>query len=496
VIRLRHKLTLVFLATTLVPLAAILWVSSALMERSLGFVGTDDTAVLSQSLEKVAREYYRQARERLKEDALAGRLEPRRFPASDIQHAPLALQQFWESADAERFMLDEPGGERLNYLVRHPGEVWQYSASLGAVRMGEVTRDLQAARSRAGDLRQRDLPRGFTRALILLGAIVWLASLAVVIFLSNRISRPVQQLTAGLRELAAGRFDTRLESRRQDEVGLAIDAFNHTAAELRESHDRLVYLTQVASWQMLARKMAHELKNSLTPIRLTVEEIVARQPTSDRAFLEQAAQVVVDEVESIGRRVRAFSEFAAEPPVRPEALNLNALLEERVQFLQVAHPEVAYRVSPAADLPCAWADPDQVKGILTNVLENAAEAAGAGGAVLGTTGVHDGKVVVEVHDSGPGLSREARLSLFEPSISFKKRGMGLGLAISRKNALLAGGDLQVIEGRLGGAAFRLLIPLSNPEPSSSAALRSATIRGHAGGKKRAGRDFEEDRDRR
>jgi two-component system, NtrC family, nitrogen regulation sensor histidine kinase NtrY len=230
---------------------------------------------------------------------------------------------------------------------------------------------------------------------------------------------------------------------------------------------------------MLARKMAHELKNSLTPIRLTVEEIVARQPTADRAFLEQAAQVVVDEVESVERRVRAFSEFAAEPPVRPETLNVNALLEERVQFLQVAHPEVVYRVSPASDLPGAWADPDQVKGILTNVLENAAEAAGAGGTVLGATGVHDGKVVVDVHDSGPGLSREARLSLFEPSISFKQRGMGLGLAISRKNALLAGGDLTVIEGRLGGAAFRLLIPPSSPEAPSSTAPRGAAGQGHA-----------------
>ena len=99
-----------------------------------------------------------------------------------------------------------------------------------------------------------------------------------------------------------------------------------------------------------------------------------------------------------------------------------------------------------------------MKGILSNLLENAAEAAGPGGTVLGMTGARDGKVIVEVHDSGPGLSPEARSRLFEPSISFKKHGMGLGLAISRRHALLAGGDLQVTEGRLGGAAFRLLLP--------------------------------------
>ena len=106
----------------------------------------------------------------------------------------------------------------------------------------------------------------------------------------------------------------------------------------------------------------------------------------------------------------------------------------------------------------AWADADQVKGILTNLLENAAEAAGDGGSVLVIPARAGADAVVEVHDSGPGVSAEARSRLFEPSISFKKHGMGLGLAISRKNALLSGGDLSLVEGQLGGAAFRLVLP--------------------------------------
>jgi len=114
-------------------------------------------------------------------------------------------------------------------------------------------------------------------------------------------------------------------------------------------------------------------------------------------------------------------------------------------------------------LPSAWADEDQVKGILTNLLENAAEAAGPGGTVLATTRADNGRLVVEVHDSGPGLSEEARSSLFEPSISFKKQGMGLGLSISRKNALLAGGDLTFISGLLEGAGFRLTLPARTTE---------------------------------
>jgi signal transduction histidine kinase len=107
------------------------------------------------------------------------------------------------------------------------------------------------------------------------------------------------------------------------------------------------------------------------------------------------------------------------------------------------------------------ADPDLVKGILTNLLENAAEAAGEGGRILGVTAAGNGRVVVEVHDSGPGLSEQARSSLFQPTISFKKKGMGLGLSIARKSALLSGGDLVLVKGELGGAAFRLLLPVAN-----------------------------------
>ena len=106
-----------------------------------------------------------------------------------------------------------------------------------------------------------------------------------------------------------------MEARRDDEIGRAIRAFNDMAGRLQESTERLVYLRQLASWQTLARKMAHEVKNSLTPIRLTVEEMLARYDEADRGFMEQATQIVVDEIETLERRIRAFSQFAAEPPV-------------------------------------------------------------------------------------------------------------------------------------------------------------------------------------
>ena len=171
----------------------------------------------------------------------------------------------------------------------------------------------------------------------------------------------------------------------RDEVSRAVDAFNHMADQLEESRERLVHLTRMASWQSLARKTAHELKNSLTPIRLIVEEMQARQPArglEDRAFMDQAVQIVVSEIESLERRVRAFSEFASEPEVHPEALDINAVVTERVALLRPVHPGVTYHLRLDDGRPRVHAAADLVNGILTNLLQNAAEAAGPGGAVL------------------------------------------------------------------------------------------------------------------
>ena len=235
------------------------------------------------------------------------------------------------------------------------------------------------------------------------------------------------------------------QGRPRDEVGRAVDAFNHMADQLEESRERLVHLTRMASWQSLARKTAHELKNSLTPIRLIVEEMQARQPASEvseaRAFMDQAVQIVVSEIESLERRVRAFSEFASEPQVHPEDLDINAVVTERVALLRPVHPGVTYHLRLDDGRPRVHAAPDLVNGILTNLLQNAAEAAGPGGAVLVLTRGGGERVAIDVHDSGPGLSEEVSATLFEPTITFKKHGMGLGLSIAKKNALLSDGDV-------------------------------------------------------
>ena len=452
--RLRNRLILVFGFATLAPLLVTAWISISLLKLSL--TPTRELDQVSKSLEKTGRELYQRARESLKTDVALGRIPPQQFAVGARQTWPAAVQEFSASDEADRFVLAGTAGDRMDYLVRHGQDVWVYSTSLHGVGMKQISDQYAEARA----IVARDLRRGFTYTFLLLTAAIWLIAFLALIYFAHRISRPIQQLTTGLSEVAAGQLDYRVPAAGDDEIGAAIQTFNRMADELKQSQERLVYVARLESWQALARKMAHEVKNSLTPIRLTMEEIAARQSGPGREFFEQAAQIVVDEVMSLERRVRAFSEFASEPEIAPKLIDINSLLEERIAFLRAAHPEVVYNTRLAPDRPKAFADEDLVKGMLTNLLENAAQAVKPGGVVLGVTAAASDRVAIEVHDSGPGLNPHARGTLFEPTISFKRGGMGLGLSIARKSALLAGGDILLVRGELGGAAFRVLLPVA------------------------------------
>lgn len=455
--RLRNRLIWIFAAATLVPLGITAWISISLLDRSLSLASTKELDQVSQSLQKTGHELYRRACDSLQQDAALGRIEPARFPAANRDQWPPAIQDFSSSGDAASCTLAGNDGDRLDYLVRHGADVWSYSTSLG-VPLRSFSDQYTHARAVVANESAHDLRRGFFYAFFVLVAALWIVAFLLLIYFAHRLSQPIQQLTTGLSEVAAGHLDYRVKTTRDDEIGAAIQAFNNMADEVKQSQERLVYVTRLESWQALARKMAHEVKNSLTPIRLTMEEIAARQSGPGSEFFEQAAQIVVDEVTGLERRVRAFSEFASEPPVSPKTLDINSLLEERIAFLRAAHPEVVYNTRLAPDGPKAYADEDLVKGVLTNLLENAAQAVKPGGVVLGVTTAASGRVAIEVHDSGPGVNPQARTTLFEPTISFKRGGMGLGLSIARKSAMLSGGDIQLVQGELGGAAFRVLLP--------------------------------------
>lgn len=447
---LRVRLIAVFVIATLLPVGLTLWAALRFLDHSLDLAPLGELETVTASLETTGRALYQQATHHLRESVEAGRIQPRAATSEE-------LRTFLDRGVDQGFETSGEEGRRLDYYVRDGDEVRVYSREL-PVPLTSLQKQIGEARSALEAPQVRDLRGAFNRALIAVWAALWVVALIGLVFVAARITRPVKQLTTGLAKVAAGDLSTRVPAGGADELGAALNGFNHMTAQLEQSRNHLIQVTRLASWQALAKKMAHEVKNSLTPIRLTMEEIVSRKDSTDSAFLEQAAQIVAEEINTLERRVRAFRDFASEPPVVPLEIDLNALIEERIAFLKAAHPDVNYEVALAPGLPHAMCDPDLMKGVLTNLLENAAEAASAGGRVRTKTAIEDGRLIVDVLDSGPGLSPQVRASLFQPTISFKKGGMGLGLSIAHRAAVLCGGDIQTFDGELGGAGFRLVVP--------------------------------------
>ncbi len=358
--RLRTRLIFAFAASTLVPVAITSWVSLSLLNHSLEYNAIRELDETSRALEQTGRDYYHAARALLRQKVAEKKVQPVVYPAAQAAEWPPDVRDFHDAGEAESFVTAGNDGDRLDYMVRSGGDVVRYSMPLDGVSMGRLT-DVYT-RSRAVVDRLGNPRRGLFAVFLTIAIAVWMASLAVVVYWAHRISQPIRELTTGLSEVAGGNLEYRVAPSRDDEIGAAAHAFNRMTSELQHARDRLVQATRLESWQAVARKMAHEVKNSLTPIRLTVEEMLrAGSDNRPRVSWSRPRRLWWMRSTSLERRVRAFSQFAGEPPVRPSPVDVNALLEERVAFLRKTHPEVRYDCGLCDDHPLAFADQDLVR---------------------------------------------------------------------------------------------------------------------------------------
>jgi two-component system nitrogen regulation sensor histidine kinase NtrY len=362
----------------------------------------------------------------------------------------------WRDAPARVAL---PGGGRLDCLFEIEA---RFFAELDEAReVGELVQGVHALR---GEIR-----RSYVRAFGALLVAMAVAAAAIGILLARRTTRRVSQLVAAVRRLAAGDLAVQVDpGGASDEVaGLAL-AFNAMVREVRESRDRIVYLEKISGWQEVARRLAHEIKNPLTPMKLAFQQLEAHWPRSpardeDPAFgklLAAAGEIVRDEVGTLQRLVDEFSAFAKLPDVRPEPADLGEFVED---FLRTS-PDVA----AAADVEVVKASPSTpvsldralMRRVLANLCSNAVEAALPARARVhvGVARTRD-RAVLTVADEGPGIERAARERIFDPYFTTKKTGTGLGLAIVKKILLQHGGDVQVGDRPGGGASFSLVLPL-------------------------------------
>lgn len=301
-------------------------------------------------------------------------------------------------------------------------------------------------------------------AAFIAGALGLFASLLLSLALAQRITAPVSDLVAASRELAGGNLEHRIQPRGDDEIARLSESFNRMAASLKEHRERLVQSERVAAWRELARRLAHELKNPLFPLQLSIENLRrARQVDSahfDEAF-EETTSTLLAELDELKRVVAQFSDFAKMPQPERQPSELRALLERAAHLYEarISRQNIALEVSVEGGSLVAPVDPHLLGNAIGNLVLNALDAMPQGGRLLLRAGRENGRAVIEVRDSGQGLSEEEQRRLFTPYYTTKKHGTGLGLAIVQSVVADHGGRITVDSAPDRGTRFRIELPL-------------------------------------
>ncbi|RKH58661.1 ATP-binding protein [Corallococcus llansteffanensis] len=307
----------------------------------------------------------------------------------------------------------------------------------------------------------REAEEGVMRAFLLLAGLGLAFAALLGMLVSRWMTRPVEALTSGARRVAEGALDVQVTARASGEVGELVRTFNHMTSELKATTERLMATERIAAWQEVARRLAHEIKNPLTPIRMSLETLLAaheaRHPSFPTLFKDSAG-VILEEVERLRRIVDEFSRFARLPKPQLAPVDLGELAQGVLSLY--ATPPEGIQLLPALQTGVvARADRDQLTQVLVNLVKNAEEAmTGKGGALRVRVKGTDADAVIEVEDDGPGIPAEHRARIFEPYFTTKDGGTGLGLAIAARILQEHGGRLEVGGEPGQGARFSVVLP--------------------------------------
>jgi two-component system nitrogen regulation sensor histidine kinase NtrY len=322
--------------------------------------------------------------------------------------------------------------------------------------------DAEKQRDRVYDLYVGSHMREYLKFVLGLLFVVPLAGLVI----ARRATRRVARMHDAARRVGEGDLTVQVAPTGRDELDELGRAFDRMVRELADTRSRLEYLQKVSAWQEVARRLAHEIKNPLTPIQLAVQELASKYRGDDPAYrrlLGTATEILNEEITSLRRLVDDFSAFAKLPKVAPAPLDLGAFVAEFARL----HPEWQPHIEVSAPATPVTAPCDRMLfgRVLANLVENAVQAAeGAGRTPRVRLSVEArparGRAAILVDDNGPGVPPADRQRVFDPYLTTKPNGTGLGLAIVRKIVIDHGGDVSIAPtpSPLDGARFVVEIP--------------------------------------
>jgi len=343
-------------------------------------------------------------------------------------------------------------------MVLHPGffaELQTIGQGLGYYRRFEIVRDLSRL------------------YLLLLVAALFVILTVIAALVAARIAsdmtKPIRDLEYAVQQVAEGDLEARVSPTGARELVTLGARFNEMTGRLADARDALKQAEREATWREVARRLAHEFKNLLTPMSISLHRLRRRSgivPEQERAAVEQALGALGRGVEQMSALAEQFSQFARLPDPRPEPIDLGDVVRSAVSLHEHEGVEVMVRCDHA--LP-VLADSLLLSRAIHNLVLNACEASPPGSTVQVECRSEGGMAVVDVLDRGTGIEESLRARLFEPYVSTKQRGSGLGLSLVRDVAAQHGGAATLENRESGGARARITLPLRGVNPAHESA---------------------------
>jgi nitrogen fixation/metabolism regulation signal transduction histidine kinase len=280
-------------------------------------------------------------------------------------------------------------------------------------------------------------------------------------FLSLRFARPLHTLTNAAKIVAGGNFEVQVSVKSRDEIGTLAETFNDMILKLHASREELAKHERENAWKEMAKQVAHEIRNPLTPMKLSIQHV--RQAFKDKApereeILQRVTQTVIDQIETLSRIATEFSHFAKMPERKFERISIDDVLKETINlFREVQGINIIDHCS-SPDVK-VLADSDQLRGVFINIIRNAIQAIEGSGTIIVTTSHERRMCLIKISDTGAGIPEEIRSKIFEPNFSTKSEGMGLGLAIARRVIEDHGGIITCQSERSKGTTFEIRLPM-------------------------------------
>jgi two-component system, NtrC family, nitrogen regulation sensor histidine kinase NtrY len=311
-----------------------------------------------------------------------------------------------------------------------------------------------------------ELERQIVSTALLVGGAGILVAVLASIWFAARVTRPVVALAEAARRVAVGDLDAKVEVESTDELGELAAAFNRMTEDLVQQKDRTLQAERVAAWRELARRLAHELKNPLFPLQVTVENLMRAKQKSPAMFdevFEESTATLLAEIDNLKTIVGRFSEFSKMPQPQRRPTQVNDLVQSvlrifHAQLREKNQTQIVVRIELDEALPEILADPDLLHRALQNLVLNAIDAMSQGGELTIRTATLGDRIELSVSDTGSGLTQEECGRLFTPYYTTKQHGTGLGLAIVQSVVSDHGGKISVESTKEKGTTFRIELP--------------------------------------